>query len=50
MVIPPLFSLLVNLTGVWLYTPFIALVYILLLAAVVLFARHLKKRGRFTHS
>ena len=45
--VPPLFGLLVNSFGVGLYPPFLALVYGVLLAAVLLFIRHLKKRGTF---
>ena len=46
MVIPPLFSLLVNLTGVWIYPYFIAAVFALQVGAVLLFARYLQKKGR----
>ena len=45
--VPPLFGLLVNNFGVGLYPPFLAVVYAILLAAVLLFIRHLKKRGTF---
>ena len=45
--IPPLFGLLVDRFSVGLYPPFLALVYLIQLAAVILFVRHLKKRGRF---
>ena len=45
--VPPLFGLLVDNFGVGLYPPFLAVVYLVQLAAVVLFVRHLKKRGRF---
>ena len=45
--VPPLFGLLVNRFGVGLYPPFLAGMYVLQLLAVVLFVRHLKKRGRF---
>ena len=45
--VPPLFGLLVNSFGVGLYPPFLALVYGVLLAAVLLFIRHLKKRGTY---
>lgn len=45
--VPPLFGLLVDRFSVGLYPPFLALVYLIQLAAVVLFVRHLKKRGRF---
>jgi fucose permease len=47
LIIPPLFGFLVGQLGVSLYPPFLALMYLLLLAAVLLFVRHLKKRGRF---
>ena len=46
MVIPPLFSLLVNRTGVWIYPFFIALMFALQVGAVLLFVRHLKKKGK----
>ena len=46
--VPPLFGLLVNNFGVGLYPPFLAVVYAIQLAAVLLFVRHLKKRGRFS--
>ena len=45
--VPPLFGLLVNNFGVGLYPPFLAVVYVIQLAAVLLFVRHLKKRGTF---
>ena len=45
--VPPLFGLLVNNFGVGLYPPFLAVVYAIQLAAVLLFVRHLKKRGTF---
>jgi fucose permease len=45
--VPPLFGLLVNNFGVGLYPPFLAVVYAIQLAAVLLFIRHLKKRGTF---
>ena len=45
--VPPLFGLLVDNFGVGLYPPFLAVVYLVQLAAVVLFVRHLKRRGRF---
>lgn len=45
--VPPLFGLLVDKFSVGLYPPFLALVYAIQLAAVVLFVRHLKKRGTF---
>ena len=45
--VPPLFGLLVNNFGVELYPPFLAVVYAIQLAAVLLFVRHLKKRGTF---
>ena len=48
--VPPLFGLLVDNFGVGLYPPFLAVVYLVQLAAVVLFVRHLKKRGRFHSS
>ena len=47
LIVPPLFGLLVGRFGVTLYPPFLALMYLIQLAAVVLFVRHLKKRGRF---
>ena len=47
LIIPPLFGLLVNYLGVGLYPPFLAATYVLLLLAVVLFVRHLKRHGRF---
>jgi fucose permease len=47
LIIPPLFGFLVGRLGVSLYPPFLTLMYLLLLAAVLLFVRHLKKRGRF---
>jgi hypothetical protein len=37
----------VNNFGVGLYPPFLAVVYAIQLAAVLLFVRHLKKRGTF---
>ena len=46
--VPPLFGLLVNNFGVGLYPPFLAVVYAIQLAAVLLFVRHLKKRGTFS--
>ena len=45
--VPPLFGLLVNNFGVGLYPPFLAVVYVIQLAAVLLFIRHLKKRGTY---
>ena len=45
--VPPLFGLLVNNFGVGLYPPFLAVVYAIQLAAVLLFIRHLKKRGTY---
>ena len=45
--VPPLFGLLVNNFGVELYPPFLAVVYAIQLAAVLLFVRHLKKRGTY---
>ena len=45
--VPPLFGLLVDRFGVGLYPPFLAVMYVLMLLSVVLFVRHLKKRGRF---
>ena len=45
--VPPLFGLLVDKFSVGLYPPFLAVVYAIQLAAVVLFVRHLKKRGTF---
>ena len=45
--VPPLFGLLVNNFGVELYPPFLAVVYAIQLAAVLLFIRHLKKRGTY---
>lgn len=45
--VPPLFGLLVDKFSVGLYPPFLALVYAIQLAAVLLFVRHLKKRGTF---
>ena len=47
MAVPPLFSFLVGHTGVWLFIPFLALMYGLLLGAVLLFVRLLKRQGRF---
>ena len=47
LIVPPLFGLLVGRFGVTLYPPFLALMYLIQLTAVVLFVRHLKKRGRF---
>lgn len=47
MVVPPLFGLLVGRFSVALYPPFLALMYLIQLAAVLLFVRHLKKRGTF---
>lgn len=45
LIVPPLFGFLVGRIGVSLYPPFLALLYLLQLAAVLLFVRHLKKRG-----
>ncbi len=45
--VPPLFGLLVNNFGVGLYPSFLAVVYVIQLAAVLLFIRHLKKRGTY---
>jgi len=45
LIVPPLFGFLVGRIGVSLYPPFLALLYLLQLAAVLLFIRHLKKRG-----
>ncbi|MBP3667294.1 MAG: MFS transporter [Clostridia bacterium] len=45
--VPPLFGLLVNNFGVGLYPPFLAVVYAIQLAAVLMFIRHLKKRGTY---
>lgn len=45
--VPPLFGLLVDKFSVGLYPPFLAVVYAIQLAAVLLFVRHLKKRGTF---
>lgn len=47
LIVPPLFGLLVDKFSVGLYPPFLAVVYAIQLAAVVLFVRHLKKRGTF---
>ena len=47
MAVPPLFSLLVSVVGGQLFVPFLALMYGLLLAAVLLFVRWLGKQGRF---
>ena len=47
MAVPPLFSFLVGYTGVGLFIPFLALMFVLLLTAVLLFVRLLKKQGRF---
>ena len=47
MAVPPLFSCLVGYTGVGLFIPFLALMFVLLLTAVLLFVRLLKKQGRF---
>ena len=47
LIVPPLFGLLVDKFSVGLYPPFLALVYAIQLAAVLLFVRHLKKRGTF---
>lgn len=45
--VPPLFGLLVDRFSVILYPPFLAVVYLVQLGAVLLFVRHLKKRGRY---
>ena len=47
LIVPPLFGWMVGKWGVALYPPFLAVTYLLQLAAVVLFVRHLNKRGRF---
>ena len=47
LIVPPLFGLLVDKFSVGLYPLFLALVYAIQLAAVLLFVRHLKKRGTF---
>ncbi len=47
MAVPPLFSFLVGQTGVWLFLPFLACLFALLLGAVILFVRLLKGQGRF---
>ena len=47
MAVPPLFSLIVGYTGVGVFVPFLALMFGLLLGAVLLFVRWLKREGRF---
>lgn len=47
MAVPPLFSFLVGYMGVGLFVPFLALMFGLLLAAVLAFVRWLKKQGRY---
>ena len=47
MAVPPLFSFLVGQVGVGLFLPFLALMYGILLGAVLLFIRLLKRQGRF---
>ena len=49
MIVPPLFSFLVGYSdaGVGLFVPFLALTFGLLLGAVLLFVRWLKREGRF---
>ena len=47
MAVPPLFSFLVGQVGVGLFVPFLALMYGILLGAVLLFIRLLKRQGRF---
>ena len=47
MAVPPLFSFLVGYTGVGLFVPFLTLLFGLLLGAVLLFVRRLKREGRF---
>ena len=45
LIIPPLFGVLVGRFSVALYPPFLALMYLLQLSAVLLFVRHLRRRG-----
>jgi MFS family permease len=47
MAVPPLFSLLVGYAGVGVFLPFLALMFGLLLAAVLAFVRWLKGQGRY---
>ena len=47
MAVPPLFSLLVGYTGVGLFVPFLTGMFCLLLGAVLLFVKWLKREGRF---
>ena len=47
MAVPPLFSFLVGYTGVGLFVPFLLLLFGVLLTAVLLFVRLLKRQGRF---